>query len=205
MYGTAFYGGSNGLGAVFKLTPSGLFSPLLSFNGTNGAYPQGSLVQAVDSKLYGTTQNGGAYTNQFGTGFGTVFQVTTNGTLTTLVSFAGTNGAFPRAGLAQGADGSLYGTTTYGGTNDSGTIFRIAVTSPPNPSLFQSVAQAGNTLVLTWTATLGQRYQVQFKTDLEQSNWNLLGPVINATNTLMTTTDTNGPDQARFYRLMVSP
>jgi uncharacterized repeat protein (TIGR03803 family) len=50
-------------------------------------------------------------------------------TLTTLVSFTGTNGAFlgaaPNGALLQGSDGSFYGTTSAGGTNDNGTIFKV--------------------------------------------------------------------------------
>ena len=51
---------------------------------------------------------------------GTVFKVTTNGTLTTLVSFNGTNGAYPHAGLTLGNDGNFYGTTSQGGSNPVG-------------------------------------------------------------------------------------
>ena len=40
-----------------------------------------------------------------------MFKVTTNGTLTTLVSFNGTNGANPGAALTLGTDGNFYGTT----------------------------------------------------------------------------------------------
>ncbi len=43
-----------------------------------------------------------------------------------LVYFDGTNGAAPKAGLIQGADGNLYGTTVEGGTSNAGTIFRIS-------------------------------------------------------------------------------
>jgi uncharacterized repeat protein (TIGR03803 family) len=60
--------------------------------------------------------------------------MTTNGTLTTLISFAGINGSYPRGRLVQDKDGNIYGTTAYGGANkgqsppeDSGygTVFRL--------------------------------------------------------------------------------
>jgi uncharacterized repeat protein (TIGR03803 family) len=55
--------------------------------------------------------------------------VASNGTRTTLISFTGTSGAakgsFPGGGLVLGADGSLYGTTTAGGSGDYGTMFRV--------------------------------------------------------------------------------
>jgi uncharacterized repeat protein (TIGR03803 family) len=130
-YGTTSGGASAGRGrqgppkprgTVFKITSEGLFCTLISFNGTNGDSPQGSLVQANDGSLYGTTAHGGRY------GYGTVFKTTTNGEFTTLGSFdglMGTNGWWPMAGLIQGQDGCLYGTTYQGGTRNLGTVFRI--------------------------------------------------------------------------------
>jgi uncharacterized repeat protein (TIGR03803 family) len=56
---------------------------------------------------------------------GTVFRVSTNGVLTTLVSFNDTNGANPYAEVIEGLDGSFYGTTVNGGPADVGTIFRV--------------------------------------------------------------------------------
>lgn len=56
---------------------------------------------------------------------GTVFKVTTNGLLTSLQAFAGTNGANSLAGLVLGRDGSLYGTTFRGGNSGYGTVFKV--------------------------------------------------------------------------------
>jgi uncharacterized protein (TIGR03437 family) len=120
-YGTASAGGVNGSGAVFEITPGGTLTTLYSFGGPDGATPVGSLVQASDGNFYGTTQGGGAY------GFGTVFKITPSGTPTLLYSFTGnSDGGTPFAGLVQGTDGNLYGTTAAGGTNASyGTVFKI--------------------------------------------------------------------------------
>ena len=71
----------------------------------SGEYPYWPLVQAADGNFYGTTTYGGIY------GGGTVFRLTTNGTVTFPVSFSGSNGANPLAGLTAGRDGNLYGTT----------------------------------------------------------------------------------------------
>jgi uncharacterized repeat protein (TIGR03803 family) len=201
-YGTAFYGGSAGQGTVFELAADGMFVPLVSFNGTNGAHPQGPLLLASDGYFYGTTQNGGAYTNQFGTGYGTVFQLDTNGLLTTVVSFNGTNGAFPRAGLMQASDGSLYGTTTYGGSSDNGTIFKLTIIPAP---VFQNISAEGNGITLTWSSVAGQTYQVVYAANLNQPTWNTVGPSVLATSSSTTTLDVPGSDQSRFYRIELLP
>ncbi|HZL43925.1 MAG TPA: choice-of-anchor tandem repeat GloVer-containing protein, partial [Verrucomicrobiae bacterium] len=99
---------------------SGGVSTLGSFaGGLHGAYPN-QLVRGSDGQLYGTTQSGG--TN----GFGTVFVVDSNGQPVDLYSFTGSDdGAYPLAGLIQGADGNFYGTTYGGGTSGNGTVFRM--------------------------------------------------------------------------------
>jgi uncharacterized repeat protein (TIGR03803 family) len=144
-------------GAVFKLTADGSFTNLVKFNGFNGSYPNGELVQGTDGSFYGTTLTGGdlsLYWGQQGTffgivpGLGTVFKVTPGGILTNLVQFEGGNGALPRAGLIQGSDGNFYGTTSAGGDFDGGTVFRITPDSvlttlisfdiPPNQPQFEA-------------------------------------------------------------------
>jgi uncharacterized repeat protein (TIGR03803 family) len=128
-YGTTDYGGTNKAGTVFRISTNGALTSLYSFTGTNdGAQPQSRLVQGTDGYFYGTTQYGGASTNQYGQGQGTVFKIDTNGALTTLWSFTGGNtGAYPTAGLVQGRDGNFYGTTS-GGTPSLSTVFQISAT-----------------------------------------------------------------------------
>ncbi|WP_160164550.1 choice-of-anchor tandem repeat GloVer-containing protein [Pedosphaera parvula] len=125
-YGTTYWGGFDGenyvnFGTVFKITPGGVLTTLTSFAGTNGDNPAGDskLTFGYDGNLYGVTYRGGA------SNYGTVFKITPNGTLTSLVSFNNTNGAYPRSGLALGKDGQLYGTTSHGGPGDFGTIFKV--------------------------------------------------------------------------------
>ena len=120
-YGTASYGGIYQDGTVFRLTASGVLSVLHSFKGVDGAAPYGSLVQGADGDFYGTTISGGA--NDF---LGTLFKITPAGALTTLFSFATTNGADPEAGLTLDMAGNIYGTTGSGGTSNVGTVFRLA-------------------------------------------------------------------------------
>jgi len=124
-YGTTYYGGDNNLGTVFRITPTGTLTTLHSFSGTDGSGPMGNLVQGADGNFYGTTFEGGNYTCYAPYGCGTVFKITSGGTLTTLHTFSGTDGQFPRAGVVQATDGNFYGTTSVGGVNDDGTVFKI--------------------------------------------------------------------------------
>jgi len=126
-YGTTTGGGSYGKGAVFRVAPDGnVLAALWSFSGgSDGASPMSGLLLASDGALYGTTAIGGDY------GAGTVFGITTNGALLTLVQFDGYNGANPQATLIQGPDGRLYGTTRDGGAKGKGVVFAIHVNSFP--------------------------------------------------------------------------
>jgi uncharacterized repeat protein (TIGR03803 family) len=128
LYGTASTGGSNGVGTVFSLSTNGLFTPLWSFNSTNGSYPAAPLVQDRDGKLYGTTSAGGTQD------LGTVFRLSTNGSFSSLVSFDYTGGAYPSNGLVQATDGAFYGTASSGGTNGRwGTVFRLTADGTLTP------------------------------------------------------------------------
>src|SRR5579884_935258 len=120
LYGAATVGGANGHGTLFKITPSGTFTTLHSFNVTDGDQPYAALMQASDGNLYGTTVGGGANNR------GTLFKITPSATFTILYSFTGgTDGAGPDAALIQASDGNLYSTAYHGGANGNGTIFKI--------------------------------------------------------------------------------
>ncbi|NOS70502.1 MAG: hypothetical protein HOP33_11285 [Verrucomicrobia bacterium] len=138
-YGTTAIGGTNinSGGAVIKVAPSGVVTPVVSFStgSTNGDSLYGRVIQTADGNLHGTTYYGGVH------GFGTLFKTTTNGNLTSLYSFGGaSDGANPFAGLVQGADGYLYGSTYNGGTNGHGTLFRLATNG-----VFSTLFSFGNT------------------------------------------------------------
>jgi uncharacterized repeat protein (TIGR03803 family) len=87
---------------------------------TEGSYPSGSLVLGATGLFYGTTSAGG--TNNAGT----IFKVTTTGTLTVMRQLLpATDGSVPKGNLMIGNDANFYGTTSTGGTNNVGTIFKI--------------------------------------------------------------------------------
>src|SRR5579871_6839543 len=107
-------------GTVFKITPSGTLTTLATFNGQGGPeYPHDALLQASDGNFYGTSYAGGTNTA------GTVFKITSSGTVTVLHSFnCAVEGCQPDAELIQATDGNFYGTTSNG-TNGDGTVFKI--------------------------------------------------------------------------------
>ena len=119
-YGTTTLGGSNGFGTLFNISTNGALSSLVSFDYIRGAYPSNALVQASDGAFYGAASSGG--TNG---GWGTVFRMSADGTLTSLHSFNYQDGATPTGGLVEGTDGNLYGTTSQGGVGGQGTVFQI--------------------------------------------------------------------------------
>ena len=108
MYGATRYNSIRGLafnGTLFKVTTNGVLTTLYSLNFTDGSYPAAGLVLANDGNFYGTTEQGGP------NDFGTLFRMTPDGSVSTLVLFDGFNdGASPVNALIQGSDGNLYGT-----------------------------------------------------------------------------------------------
>ncbi len=130
LYGTTVNGGTYGMGVVFKLTTGGTMTTLWSFCSlgsnacTDGANPEGTLIQGSDGNFYGTTLNGG--TPQ---GTGTAFKITSGGTLTTIYRFCAlsscADGANPFGGLVEGTDGNFYGTTGAYAVNYYGNAFQL--------------------------------------------------------------------------------
>ena len=120
--------------------PAQTFTTVHYFDGTDGATSNAGLVQATDGNFYGTTYDGGADSAACGSflGCGTVFKITSGGTLTSLYSFCSqsncADGLYTQAALVQGTDGNFYGTTYGGGANSCiigitpygcGTVFKI--------------------------------------------------------------------------------
>jgi uncharacterized repeat protein (TIGR03803 family) len=130
-YGTTSQGGAHSAGTVFEITPAGTLTTVYNFcsyrDCTDGSGPYAGLIQTPNGNFYGTTAQGGA------NGYGTVFEITSTGTLTTLYSFCSqlncADGASPEAGLVQATNGNFYGTTEQNDVSEfgvgQGTIFEI--------------------------------------------------------------------------------
>lgn len=131
LYGTTYSGGTQGMGTVFKVTPSGTETVLYSFAGTpDGSGPEAGLILHAGI-FYGTTYQGGA------SNYGTVFALTEKGQETVLHSFSALHqdGHYPAAALVRDSSGNLYGTTLGGGIetkychvieNGCGVIFKLS-------------------------------------------------------------------------------
>ncbi len=137
LYGTTSAGGSAGAGTVFKMSLDGLsfvtlhtFAPgTIASRKADGMAPTGRLLLASDGNLYGSTSKGGLNIVNDPNGSGTLFRITPAGAYTLFQSFGASDkdGTRPYAGLTQGQDGSLYGTTHDGAYQCDGTVFKLAL------------------------------------------------------------------------------
>ncbi|HVV71516.1 MAG TPA: choice-of-anchor tandem repeat GloVer-containing protein, partial [Verrucomicrobiae bacterium] len=129
LYGEVSIGGDFGNGMIFRMSPAGSLTTVVSVPNMDGAYPYGGLVQGTDGNLYGVGTPLYLKTNSVGN----VFKVTTNGNFRVLAAFNTTNGMEPSSPLLQGLDGAFYGTASYGGPYTNiymgsvgyGSIFRV--------------------------------------------------------------------------------
>ncbi len=131
LFGVTVGGGNYGHGPVFRLNTDGTgFRVLKHFNGAEGKRPQGGLL-LMDQRLFGSTVNGGIGWDGSDSGFGTLFQLSEEGTdFTVLHYFNKSDGANPSAALI--ADGPiLYGTTEAGGISNAGVVFKMAMPVVP--------------------------------------------------------------------------
>jgi uncharacterized repeat protein (TIGR03803 family) len=226
LYGTAFAGGTNGNGTVFALnTNSTGFTILYHFSAgatnalghltnSDGATPYTGLILS-GTTLYGTACYGGTNGN------GTVFALNTNGAgfttlhnFTTLVASNNSDGANPYAGLMLSGS-TLYGTTQFGGTNGTGTLFALNTNGTGFTNLHNFSVQAPNALnhitnsdgaitrarlilsgnTLYGTATFGgtNSYGTVFALDTNGTGFTILHHFsAGATNALFTFTNSDG-------------
>ena len=162
LYGVTEGGGVNGSGAIYSYnTTTGIETKLYDFGNLNdGSYPYGSLIQASNGLLYGTTSEGGAYST------GIVFSYNTvTSTETDLHDFGnGTDGSYPQAAVLQVTDSLLYGTTEEGGVYYGGTLYSYNINSGVETDLydFGNNADGSNPMCQLAQATNGLLYGTTF-------------------------------------------
>ncbi|HEY2799768.1 MAG TPA: choice-of-anchor tandem repeat GloVer-containing protein [Chthoniobacterales bacterium] len=118
-YSTTFQGGPDTVGTIFRVTATGVQTDLFNFTNAIGE-PQGGLVLGPDNKYYGTTETGGS------NNLGSYYRISHAGVFELLGSFTGAaNGGQPWGEMVVASDGNLYGTTSSGGSDSVGTIFRL--------------------------------------------------------------------------------
>jgi uncharacterized repeat protein (TIGR03803 family) len=139
------------------VTPAQTFTTLLNFNGKDGAQPAYmALIQGSDKNFYGTTVYGGTHGRR--NRDGTVFTITSSGTLTRLHSFHGTDGTNPFGALLQATDGNFYGTTCCAGAG-FGTVFKMSPSGQVRTLYkFHNGADGGNSNAGLLQATDGTLY-----------------------------------------------
>lgn len=129
LYGTAFGGGNNGGGTVFRATPKGVATALYNFcefNRCPGGDEPEIAVPAPDGNLYGITYQFGLYNR------GTAFKINSQKQFKVIYRFCAVrtteclDGSLPNS-LIVGTDGNLYGTTEQGGEGNfsCGTVFKL--------------------------------------------------------------------------------
>ncbi|HTR23516.1 MAG TPA: choice-of-anchor tandem repeat GloVer-containing protein [Terriglobales bacterium] len=159
-YGTTTLGGINpnsctfvvaseACGTIFQITATGQLTSLYYFCSVgiclDGLDAFGTLIQATDGNLYGTTVQGGLFT------LGVLFQVTTSGSFQVLHNFDRDNGGNPSAGLVQATNGKLYGTTFYGGSSQNcpygcGSIYSLDLGLSPFVEALTYSGKVGKTI-----------------------------------------------------------
>jgi uncharacterized repeat protein (TIGR03803 family) len=153
-YGTTPFGGAyNNDGTIFEITPAGKLTTLHSFCSQTGCPdgqgPYAGLIQGSDGNLYGATSSGGS------DGYGSLFDITLSGALTTLHSFDNTDGAEPDGTLIQATNGDFYGTTFDDGAYGYGTVFGLSVDLGPFVETLPTSGKVGAAVKILGTDLTG--------------------------------------------------
>lgn len=157
LYGTTSQGGANDAGTVFQITASGTLTVLYSFctqaGCPDGSNPWGGLVLGTDGNFYGATFYGGV------SNYGTVFEITPQGTLTTLYSLCSqpncTDGATP-VGEVQATNGTFYGAAQDGGGKYAdGTLFTLSMGLAPFVEMIPSSGKVGAKVTILGNSLAG--------------------------------------------------
>ena len=140
-YGACGTGGdSNNDGTLFKITQTGQFTLLHTFNGTDGHSPA-ALVQGSNGNFYGTAMQGGSSDD------GTIFKITPTGTFTKLVDLESTGGLYPET-MMQYTSGLFYGATQADGANGYGSFYSLTVGLKPFVGTVPTMGKAGSNVII---------------------------------------------------------
>jgi uncharacterized repeat protein (TIGR03803 family) len=121
LYGMTKLGGTYGLGQVWQMDEAGAVTTIASF-APYGISPAGPLAKDAQGNFYGATSQSGPDLYQ-----GMVYKLSADGVFTPLALLPASVGAAPLGGVTFGADGALYGTTSTGGANQGGAVFRVTL------------------------------------------------------------------------------
>ncbi len=123
IYGACSSGGITGFGTCFSYGMNGIFTVQHNFGGTaEGAYPQGGVILAGDGMLYGSTQYGGNHSQ------GSIFKLNPQNNSHEIIyhiNSATSDGRYPFGRLVESSTGVFMGTCSEGGTNGTGTVFKV--------------------------------------------------------------------------------
>ena len=195
LYGTTHFGGSNNLGTIFKINTNGSgYAVLHTFTsiGGDGQIPLAGLVEGAGGTLYSTTYLGGS------AGAGTIFQLNKDGTGYAVIHSFNTNGVDgqnARAGILQGRDLFLVGTTWHGGQSGFGTVYRFLPLASPQ---MQGVVPSGSSVQVLFTGVSGDVYNVYRSTNLV--SWTLAGTLTMPVSGIGTNTDSTAGLRGAWYR-----
>ena len=141
-YGTTEGGGNYKNGVVFEMSPAGVFTDLHDFDpNTEGGQPFSALIEGTNGFLYGTTVYGGTFNA------GTIYSIPiSGGNPDTLYSFDSTSGRAPGAPLTPHTNGTFYGDSAWGGSDDLGTFYSFSAGLSPFVRLVTTSAKVGKTV-----------------------------------------------------------
>ena len=146
LYGaTGFGGGTNNSGDLYSVTTAGVEADLHAFNvTTDGACNPGSgavvnLLQVNDGNFYGINYGGGSGNA------GTIYKLTPAHVFSAFL-LPGTSGGGiqPYSTLIQNTNGKIYGTTSSGGANSTGTFFSVSTGDPAFVLLQETSGKVGS-------------------------------------------------------------
>ncbi|MCX6925416.1 MAG: immunoglobulin domain-containing protein [Verrucomicrobia bacterium] len=187
LYGTTTTNGLGGHGTIFRLSFSGL--PQV----TSQPAAQG-LAVGDSAKLSVAVSGARPFTYQWqkngvNLADGGNLSGATNRTLSLV------NAALTDSGTYSVIVSNAFGYATSAGA-------RLSVAYPP---VFLSAVISNCTLTLTWSSVAGQRYRLQYKSNLADANWTFQGAFITASGTVASATDNICPSAQKFYRVVLFP